>query len=180
MKILKYIFVAVVAIIAIPLILALFVRNDYQVKREVVINKPKAEVFNYVRFLKNQDNFSVWNMKDPNSERTYKGTDGTVGFVYGWNSQMDEVGEGEQEIMNITEGERIDMMLRFKRPFESNDTAYFETNEVSPSQTKLVWGFSGGMPYPMNIMLLFMDMDAMLGPELDKGLTNLKGVMEKQ
>lgn len=31
----------------------------------------------------------------------------------------------------------------------------------------------------MNIMLLMMDMDQMLGKDLDAGLKNLKGVMEK-
>jgi hypothetical protein len=35
------------------------------------------------------------------------------------------------------------------------------------------------MPYPMNLMLLFMDMDGMLGKDLQQGLDNLKGVLEK-
>lgn len=31
----------------------------------------------------------------------------------------------------------------------------------------------------MNLMLLFMDMDKMLGPDLEKGLEKLKIVLEK-
>ena len=30
------------------------------------IEKPNNEVFQYVKFLKNQDNFSTWAQKDPN------------------------------------------------------------------------------------------------------------------
>jgi hypothetical protein len=35
------------------------------------------------------------------------------------------------------------------------------------------------MAYPMNLMLLFMDMETMLGDQLQQGLNNLKGAMEK-
>lgn len=179
MQILKKILILIVAIIAIALIAALFVEKEYAVEREIVINKPKAEVFEYVKYLKNQDNFSVWNMKDPNSIRTYTGTDGTVGFIYAWDSKMDDVGKGEQEITKITEGEKIDMALRFKEPFEANDTAYMITESVSDGQTKVKWGFNGAMPYPMNLMLLMMNMDEMLGKDLQDGLNNLKVLMEK-
>ena len=179
MKVLKYILITLVVIIAVPLIVALFLNNDYKVEREIAINKPKAEVFNYIRFLKNQDNYSTWNQKDPAREKTFRGTDGSVGFVAGWNSKNSEVGEGEQEITGITEGERIDLQLRFKRPFEETGSAYFVTTQMDSTQTKVVWGFEGRMPYPMNLMCLFMDMDEMLGKELETGLTSLKGILEK-
>jgi hypothetical protein len=35
------------------------------------------------------------------------------------------------------------------------------------------------MKYPMNLMLLFMNMEKMVGGDLDKGLQNLKSVLEK-
>ncbi len=180
MKVLKYILITLVVIIAVPLIVALFVKSDYKVEREIVINKPRADVFNYIKYIKNQDNYSTWNRRDPSMEKKYSGTDGTVGFIAGWNSIDKEVGEGEQEIKAITEGERIQTELRFKRPFEGTDTAYFVTTDASATSTKVVWGFDGSMPYPMNLMCLFMDMDKMLGAELEKGLVDLKGILEKQ
>src|SRR6476620_7326434 len=104
MKIVKRILLIVAIIIAIPLIIALFVRKDYTVAREVTINKPSNTVFDYVKYLKNQDNFNKWVMADPNAKKQYRGTDGTVGFAYGWNSEKDELGEGEQVIKKIDEG----------------------------------------------------------------------------
>lgn len=180
MKIIKWILIAVVVIVAIPLVGALFVNGEYAVEREITIAKPKAVVFDYVKYLKNQDNFSVWAQMDPNMKKTYTGTDGTVGFVSAWESQADSVGKGEQEIKKITEGERLDFELRFKEPFESTDFAYMTTEAIDSTQTKVKWGFNGKMPYPMNFMSLFMNMDEMLGPQLGKGLDNLKGVLEKQ
>ena len=179
MKIVKKILIVIVFIIGVALIAALFVKKEYAVEREIVINKPNAEVFAYVKMIKNQDYFSVWNMKDPDSKRVTTGTDGTVGYVYSWDSKMDDVGQGEQEIIKIAEGQRIDMELRFKRPFEATDYAYMTTEPTGDNQTKVKWGFNGSMNYPMNLMLVFMNMDEMLGKDLADGLSNLKGILEK-
>ena len=179
MKILKYILFGVLGLVALLLIIPVFLKKEYAVVREITINKPKTEVFAYLKLLKNQDNFSVWATKDPNMEKTFKGTDGTVGFVSAWNSKLDDVGVGEQEIIKITEGEKIDYELRFIKPFEAKDHAYMTTEAVSENQTKVKWGFDGKMAYPMNLMLLCMDMDAMLGKDLQTGLNTLKTVLEK-
>lgn len=141
MKNLKKIFTVIAIIIAIPLVVALFVKKDYVVEREIIINKPKAEVFEYIKFLRNQDNYSKWNMMDPDMKKTYKGTDGTIGFISAWESKMENVGAGEQEIVNMIDGERIDMKLRFKVPFESQNDAYMITEDMSNNQTKVKWGF---------------------------------------
>ena len=96
MKIIKKIVIALAILIAIPLIMALFIKSEYAVEREITISKPKQVVFEYVKFLKNQDNYSKWATMDPNMKKDYRGTDGTVGFVSAWESQADSVGKGEQ------------------------------------------------------------------------------------
>ncbi len=179
MKNLKKIFAVIAIIIAIPLVVALFVKKDYVVEREIIINKPKAEVFEYIKFLKNQDNYSKWNMMDPDMKKTYQGTDGTIGFISAWESKMENVGAGEQEIVNMIDGERIDTKLRFKVPFESQNDAYMITEDMSNNQTKVKWGFKGAFPYPFNLMGLFMDMEKAVGGDLEVGLQNLKNLLEK-
>lgn len=179
MKIFKKILIALAIIIAIPLLVALFVKKDYAVEREISINKPKEAVFDYVKYLKNQDNFSKWATMDPDMKKTYRGTDGTVGFVSAWESRNDDVGAGEQEITKITEGERIDYELRFIKPFESTEKAYMITEALGDNQTNVKWGFSGRMDYPMNLMLLFMDFEEMIGNDFETGLNRLKGELEK-
>ena len=180
MKILKKILIGIGAVIALLLIIALFVKKEYAVEREVLLNKPKTTVFDYLKLVKNQDNFSVWNMRDPNMKKTYTGTDGTVGFVYGWDSENKKVGTGEQEIKKITDGERIDFELRFTKPFEATDNAYFSTEMIDSTHTKVKWGTYGKIKYPMNLMVTcMMNMDEMLGKDLQDGLNNLKAVLEK-
>ncbi|MBO9572170.1 MAG: SRPBCC family protein, partial [Chitinophagaceae bacterium] len=161
------------------LVIALFVKKDYAVEREVLISKPKSEVYDYVKYLKNQNNYSTWAKMDPNMTQTFSGTDGTVGFISAWEGNS-KVGKGEQEIKNMQEGERIDYEIRFIKPFESVAPSYMATEAVGDNQTKVKWGFSGRMPYPMNIMRLFMNMPELIGRDLQTGLDNLKNILEKQ
>jgi uncharacterized protein YndB with AHSA1/START domain len=179
MKIIKYILGTLVSIIVIILIVAAFAPSEYAVEREVTINKSVTEVFDYVKYLKNQDDFSKWASMDPDMKKTFTGVDGTVGFISAWESDNKDVGKGEQEIMKITEGERIDFELRFFEPFEASDNAYMITETDGNSATIVKWGFDGKMDYPMNIMLLAMDMEEMLGDDLQQGLNKLKVILEK-
>ena len=179
MKIVKRVLIAIGAIIALLLIIALFVKKQYAVEREITINKPKNEVFNYIKMLKNQDYYSKWASMDPNMKKEYRGEDGTVGFVSAWDSDKKDVGKGEQEIKKITENERIDYELRFIEPFQSTESAYMTTESTTGNQTTVKWGFKGKMNYPMNLMLLFMNMEKMVGDDLQTGLQNLKTVLEK-
>ncbi|MFD1817716.1 Polyketide cyclase / dehydrase and lipid transport [Pseudarcicella hirudinis] len=179
MKILKKILILLAVFIVLLLVLGLFTRKSYSVEREITINKPKQEVFDFVKFIKNQNTFNKWVLLDPKMRKDYRGTDGTVGFVYAWDSDNKDVGKGEQQITKIVEGERIDFEIRFEKPFASTAPAYMITESISQNQTKVKWGFSGTMAYPMNIMLLFVNIEDMLGKDLDTGLQNLKGILDK-
>lgn len=178
MRILKKILIALLMLIVLGLVIALFVKKDFAVEREVTINKPKQEVFDYIKLLKNQPNYSVWAKKDPNAKMEFIGTDGTPGFKSTWDGNS-EVGKGEQQIKKITEGERVDLDLHFIKPMDSHADAYFTTAAVDSTQTKVKWGINGKMMYPFNIMRLFVSMDKMMGKDLEGGLNNLKGILEK-
>lgn len=179
MSIVKTLLTIVVVVVVFLLVVGLFLKKEYTVERDITINKPKQQVFEYLKLLRNQNNFSKWARMDPKMKQEFKGTDGTVGFISSWSSEVKNVGAGEQEISKITEGQRIDYHLRFIKPFKSNSEAYLETTALSPDHTRVKWAFTGVMNYPMNVMLLFMNMDKMLGPDLQTGLDNLKGILEK-
>jgi hypothetical protein len=178
MSIVKKILLALVIFIALLLIVALFVKKEYVIEREITIKKPNTTVYDYIRYLKNQDNYSVWASLDPDMKREYKGIDGTVGFIAAWDSENQDAGKGEQEIINIEEGQRVDYEIRFKEPFESKGNTYLITQQIDASSTKVTWGYSGEMAYPTNLLLLLINMDNMLGPDLEQGLLNLKDILE--
>jgi uncharacterized membrane protein len=179
MKILKRLLLFIAAIIVIALVTALFVKQEMKAEREIVINKPKQQVFDYIKLLKNQDNFSKWNKMDANMKKTYTGTDGTVGFSYAWDSDMSDVGKGSQTIAAIKEGERLDCDLHFIKPFDSKAKIFLSTTAVNDSTTKVTWSFDSRMPYPFNLMRLFSNPEKMIEDDFNTGLANLKAVLEK-
>ncbi|MEM9076517.1 MAG: SRPBCC family protein [Bacteroidota bacterium] len=165
-------------IILLILFLALIAPKSYNVSRSIEISKPKTDVFENLRFLKNQDAWSPWNKKDPNMEKKFTGTDGEVGAMSYWNGNKD-VGEGEQEITKIVDGERIESQLRFLKPWKSISDAYLTTEAVAADKTKVTWGFSGKNKFPASIFMLFMNMDKAVGGDFEEGLASLKSLMEK-
>src|SRR4030095_17130270 len=100
MNTLIIILIVVAGLIALLLILALFMKKEHNVKREIVINAPPQKVFDFLRLLKNQDQFNKWAKADPDRKWEYKGTDGTVGFIISWSGNK-KAGVGEKEIKNI-------------------------------------------------------------------------------
>ena len=66
----------------------------------------------------------MWLRRDPNAKITYQGTDGEKGAVMAWASDNQDVGRGEQEIIALKDGERMEVEIRFSEPFESTDSAY--------------------------------------------------------
>ena len=179
MKILIGIIIVLIGIIVLFLIIGLFVKKDYSVGTDVIVNKSKNVVLEFLKLLKNQNKFSVWALMDPDMKTNFTGIDGTKGFVSAWESDNNKnVGKGEQEILKIVDGERIDYEIRFMKPFKSTSWAYITTTAVNDSQTKVHWGFSGKMKYPTNLTLLFMHMEKMVGGDLEKGLQNLKVLLE--
>lgn len=174
MKTLKKILIVLLVIIAIPLIVALFVPKQFANEGQVVINKPIHEVFDYIKYVKNQDNFGVWQLSDPEMNTTEEGEDGTVGFKYSWDSK--KLGKGAQVITNIVENERMDSDMYFLEFDDKPCKAYITVEEQAPGQTLVKWGISGNTPYPWNLMSLLHNMD----DDFNKGLVNLKEILESQ
>lgn len=180
MKVIKKILIALAAIIVLLLVIAIFTKKECTIERSITINKPSKEVFDYIKLLKNQDNFSVWMQMDPNMKKDYSGTDGTVGFTASWESEKKEVGAGSQVITAIDEGKQIDFALHFKKPREGDATCYMATEPAAENQTNVKWVFQSKASWPFNLFLLVMPIDKYVGEPLATGLANLKTLLEKQ
>jgi uncharacterized protein YndB with AHSA1/START domain len=171
---------AIVAVIALVIaVLGAIAPTDLHVEREVVIDKPKDVVFSELKQVKNHEHWSPWFKLDPDLTKEYRGEDGTVGFVSAW-SGNDKVGVGEMEVKKITEGERIDFELRFKKPMEDTSAAYLITEAAGENQTKVKWGMQGKTPFPGNVMCMLFNMKKMLAAQFDEGLGMLKKRLESE
>jgi uncharacterized protein YndB with AHSA1/START domain len=179
MNILFIILIVVVSIIVLLLISGLFIKKTFFIERTIVIQKNKQEVFNYIKFLKNAEQYNKWMMTDPDMRKILTGMDGTKGFTYAWDSNNKNVGAGAQKIIDIQENDRIDYEIRFERPFKSIAYSSLICSAVSADQTEVTWTFHGPVKYPVNILHALLNLAQVLGKDLDTSLHNLKKNLKK-
>lgn len=150
MNIIITILLVVAGIIVLLLIIALFIKKEHYVKREIIINAPMQKVFDFLKMLKNQEQFNKWATRGKeNRKEEFKGTDGTVGFIYAWIGDK-SAGQGEKEIKNIIEGKRIETEIRFVKPMRVTASVNYEIESLSDNQTKVNLVNTGSLKYPMN------------------------------
>jgi len=176
MNIVITILLVLAGLIALLLILGLFMRKEHYVKTEIIINAPRQKVFDYLRLIKNQDNFNKHAMAGPDRDRVFKGTDGTVGYIYSWSGNKD-AGVGEKEIMNIVEGKSIETEIRFVKPMRATSRMIMETTSLSADQTKVYWSNAGTLKYPFNAMIPMVERT--VAKDMDISLATLKTILEK-
>lgn len=177
MHILLTILLIIGSVIALFLLIAFFTKRECRVEKTITINKPKQEVFDYIKLLKNQEYYSVWVMKDPRIKLVYTGVDGTVGATSSWTSDNKNVGAGAQEIKELAEGEHLNVEIRFEKPFKATNYATTTVTAIGPSQTRVSNLFYGTSKFPVNFMNLFMD--KMIGKDMLQNLENMKKNLEQ-
>jgi len=176
MNIIITILLVLAGIIALLLIIALFMKKEHYVNREIIINAPLQKVFDFLRLLKNQEEFNKYAQTDADRKKEFKGTDGTVGFIYAWSGNKD-AGEGEKEIINIVEGRRIETEIRFVKPMRVTASVIMETESISDNQTRVNLINAGTLKYPLNIMIPMAEKN--FAKDMDSSLVSLKNILEK-
>ena len=179
MNVLLIIVCILVGIILLILIAALFAPTNWSIEADILINKPKQDIFNYIKILRHSENYNKWVMTDPNMKKDFRGTDGTVGFVYCWDSENKSVGKGEQEITKLKDGEIVDYEIRFIKPFQGTSTANISLESVSQNQTKVIWVFGSSNNYMMKVLHVVLNLKKVLTKDLQTSLNNLKTILEK-
>ena len=168
-----------VVLIAIFLIIALFVKKKYTITRETTIKSSVEDVYDYLRFQRNQKYHNHWLLLDPNAKIETKGEeDGKPGSILSFESKSKKTGTGEWENIRLIENERIEWELRFLHPYHFTATAVLSFKPINAHETQLVWEYHSGMDWPKNITLLFMDMDKIIGTDIETTLDNIKQQLE--
>jgi hypothetical protein len=169
----------ILAVLSVILIIPLFISKDMNYEKSTLIDASIANVWTNVSTLAAMDQWSPWNERDPGMEKAFSGTDGTPGAKQGWVSEVKNVGEGSQTIVAVDEPNQLSTKLEFIKPFKSQADAYVKLVDEGGS-TKATWGFESQMPYPMNIMKLFMDFEKNMDKDFGSGLDKLKSICEAE
>src|SRR5262249_1753137 len=174
--ILVYILIAIAVVILGFVVVVALQPADFRIMRTGTIAAPPSAVFPHVNDFHNWGAWSPWEKLDPQMKKTYDGSPAGVGAITSW-SGNNEVREGR-----LTNGERrpndlIRIKLEFFRPFKATNTAEF-TFKPEGNQTLLNWSMIGKRNFMMKGFSLFMNMDRLVGGDFEKGLANMKAVVE--
>ena len=107
---------------------------------------------------------------------TYEGPRAGTGAVFTWSGNRN-VGEGRMTIIESRPHELVRFRLDFMRPFTSTSTAEF-TFTPDGDGTVVTWSMLGENNLLASALHLFMDMDAMIGGNFEKGLAQMKAAAE--
>jgi len=182
MKIFKIIISTIIILIISVLIAAFFAPTTKVVERSVTIDASKGIVFGQISDFKTWPHWDAWYAKDTTQVRTYIGQLGDEKYGYQWESEEDNVGNGSIYFTSISGQDT----LLYDFSFDENDDddgieqqamGYFYLSENEES-TSVTWGMISTMNYPAQILNYFLD--AMVGPDLEEGLNNLKTRLESE
>lgn len=146
------------------------------VARNITIAAPPAAVFGHVNDFRKWEHWSPWAKLDPDAKATFEGPAEGQGAVFRW-SGNDDVGEGKMTITESTPAENIKLKLEFTRPFEDSGDVEF-TFDPDGDTTIVTWILTGEKGFAEKLVGVFMNMEEMIGADYEKGLANLKSVVE--
>ena len=171
-----YIPIALAALVVVLLIVVALQPAGFRISRSTTILGPPASAFAQVNDLHKMEVWNPWTKIDPAMTKRYEGAPEGVGASYSWigNSQ---VGEGR---MTITESQPSDLVLiklEFLKPFTATHTAEF-TFRPQGDETVVTWSMIGNKNFMTKAIHLFMNMDKMIGDQFEKGLADMKSIVE--
>jgi uncharacterized protein YndB with AHSA1/START domain len=165
------------ALIVVILVIVVWTRpSEFRVARSATIAAPPNAVFAQVNAFHNWPAWNPWATLDPAMKETYEGPTAGPGAVYTW-AGNNNVGTGRMTLVESRPSERIRITLEFFRPFAATNTAEV-TFRPEGNGTLVTWTMSGRNTFMAKAMCLVVNMDRMVGGQFEKGLAQMKSVVE--
>jgi uncharacterized protein YndB with AHSA1/START domain len=146
--------------------------STYTVQRTRTIDAPADRVYRLIADFHAWTTWSPWEDVDPDLQRDYSGAESGRGAVYAWSGNR-KAGKGRMEIVDVEENRRIDIDLRFEKPFPSENRTNFLLDPRGDA-TDVTWAMTGPRPLAMRIAGPLLNMDKLVGRDFEKGLDRLR------
>lgn len=173
---LKKILIGLAVIVAVFIGVVAMQPSEFHIARTATISAPTPAIFAQVNDFRKWEAWSPYEKRDPAMKKSYEGATSGTGAIYSWAGNND-VGEGSTTILESRPNELITIKLEFVRPFAATNTAEF-TFEPAGDQTVVTWSLTGKNNFISKAICLFINMDKMVGGDFEKGLAQLKSVVE--
>jgi hypothetical protein len=151
--------------------------DTYSVERGTSIAAPPERVYAEVADFRRWQAWSPWEDLDPDLQRTYSGAEAGTGARYAWSGNR-KAGQGSMEITRAEAPSAVDIDLVFEKPFKSRNRSSFAIAPEGEAGSRVTWSMTGPKSLMLKVMGIFKSMDAMIGPDFEKGLARLRAAAE--
>jgi hypothetical protein len=173
----KKILLGFVVVVVVFLIVVALQPAHYAVTRSATIQAPPDRVFAQVNDFKAWNAWSPWAKLDPDCKYTFSDPSAGKGATYAWEGDSN-VGSGNMTIIDSKPAEQIDLRLEFIKPFAGICPTQFTFKPEGAGGTRVTWTMTGENNFVAKAMCMFMNMDKMVGGDFEKGLANIKQIVE--
>ncbi len=174
---LTYILLLLVLAIAAIFVLASKKPDEFRVTRNILINAPASIIFEQVNDLEKGHKWSPWVEMEPDADYKFEGPKSGVGATLNWEGK--KTGKGTMVITEVKPDEFVRNRLEFYKPMRATNTAEFKL-DIQGDKTQVTWTMYGPNNFIGKIMSLFMNCEKMVGDQFEKGLSNLKSIVESK
>lgn len=167
----------VVLVLAIFLGVVALRPSHFKYERSGVINAPADKIYPYLSDFELGTKWSPFEQVDPNEKRAFGGEKQKPGSFEEWEGNS-QAGSGRITITDVQPDKQVDLRLEMRKPMAATNHVVYA---LAPAQggTLFTWTMEGESPYLGKLAGLFIDCDKLVGGEFEKGIANLKAVVEK-
>ncbi len=169
-------YLVIIAIIAAFLFWVSRRPDNFSLQRQIDINAIPADIFPWINNLKKMNMWNPWSTQDAKSVIAYDGPDEGPGAIYTWAGG--KMGQGKFQIIDVTAPDSINCRLLMIKPMAADNLVSFDIRKTNGATT-VTWKMSGKNSFMSKLMHTLMNMDKMVGRDFDKGLANLKALVEQ-
>jgi hypothetical protein len=151
--------------------------SHFRWERSGDINAPPEKIYPYLTQFKLGSQWSPYEKDDPNMKKSYSGADGTVGSAMDFESKTS--GAGRLEILEMLPNQSVKIRLLMTKPMAADHLVEYQLSSNGAS-THFTWVFSGEFGFLGKLVSVFIDCEKMTTDQIDKGINNLKTLIESQ
>jgi len=179
MRFLKWPLLILLVLILIYVGLCAIGPKNLNLTRTQNVNAPASFVFNQINNLPAWQNWSSWNLNDPDMQVSYTQLQQGVGAKSTWKSELQ--GNGTQEIVESIKNEKLKTKMVFEDMGGSSAYGLFELKEKK-GKTEVSWSMDSGDDYPFlqRGIMLVMGVKGDIKKNYDASLKNIKRIVEER
>ena len=170
------IFVVLVLVVVIFCVVVAIQPEDFKITRTATMNATPDKVFEQVNDFHKWEAWSPWAKLGPAMQKSYSGAAAGVGSSYAWSGDH-LVGEGKMTLTESNPTEHIRIDLDFVKPFAAHNVTEFML-KPDGDKTNVTWTLVGKNNFGAKAFNLVMNMDKLVGGDFEKGLAQMKTVVE--